>query len=486
MYYPFAIAIVLLAVQPVVWLVQTWVDPAYQSHGLLVALLVAALLGWSLSSPRLRYGPHRRALILLLLTAGVRLLGQLLGVNVIGAVALVLDLYAVGLLLGLSDRQRPLAPGWLALLFAFALPLERIIQRTIGFGLQHISATGACQVLSWGPDSVQCQGVRIVLAGQDVLVDLPCSGARGLLLLLMLFTALAVLLRPRPMIALLGLGLTLSSAVLANIIRIVLLALGLAHPEYFGGVSVMEAPWHEAIGVCTLFLGALPVLVWARYWVPNNEYSLKPSLSGMTPHFYRFSTLTGSIFLLCALVIVTLPARPVDVARRLPPPSLPLNLAGFGAVPTPLSAREQGYFTRYGGSGVRAAYGPYGLLLVSTSAPLRHLHAPDECLSGNGHRVRYLGIERRRLPSAIYRSSDPQGRVWRVAVTFISDRGELATSVSEAVWRWFQHPGSHWTMIQRISPWHAPATAYARWEIATLRALDLPSLSHSYSQEISI
>ena len=110
----------------------------------------------------------------------------------------------------------------------------------------------------------------------------------------------------------------------------------------------------------------------------------------------------------------------------------------------------------------------------STTAPLRHLHSPEECLAGAGHAVRYLGQTSGPIPSAVYRSTDPQGRVWRIAVSYVSERGELTTHVAEAVWRWLQAPGVSWRMIERIAPWDSPAAATALFDAAVWRALDLP------------
>ncbi|MFQ6022203.1 MAG: exosortase T [Acidiferrobacterales bacterium] len=474
----FAVGVVILAVHPVVWLVNTWTDPAYGSHGSLIFVLVASLFLWSVTSPRshITQLSRQRALLLLGMTAAARLIGQLIGVNVIGALALVVDVFALGLLFGLSDRKRALSPGWLAVLFAFSLPLERIVQRTIGYGLQHISAAGACGVLRTWSDSVQCEGVRILLAGRDVLVDLPCSGARGLLLLLLLFSALAALTRPTLRQAFLGWGITLFAAVVANVLRIVTLAIGLAYSEHLGAIDVMTSPWHEIIGFSALIIGAAPVVLWALpirarqcdsviKWVP---------IASSLPRRSWHAPLAGFIFLFGAVLIVSLPARPVDVTRTIAAPMLPANIAGLAAVPGTLSAMERHYFTRYGGGAARASYGPYGLLVVSTSAPLRHLHAPDECLAGAGHKVRYLGMTHEPVAAAVYRSVAPDGRRWRVSVTFVSDRGEVATSVAEAVWRWLQKPAATWTMVQRIAPWRAPIEALTVWDGAVARAMDLP------------
>jgi len=44
----FAIGVGLLALHPLIWLINTWINLAYQSNGFLVALLVGGLLLWSI------------------------------------------------------------------------------------------------------------------------------------------------------------------------------------------------------------------------------------------------------------------------------------------------------------------------------------------------------------------------------------------------------------------------------------------------------
>lgn len=483
------LGLVLLAVHPLLWLVGTWFEPAYDSYGVWVAALTLGLLLWSATSPLRTTVARRRldGLGLLALTAVVRLLGQWLGINTLGAVALAVDVYAIGLLLGLDRRTRPLAPGWLAVPFVLALPVERILQRGFGFALQQLSAFGACTMLELG-GPVHCEGIQLQWREQIVLVDLPCSGTRGLLLLLLLYVALAALTRPTFRQASLGALLTLAAATLGNSLRIVVLALGMVHREALGGVDVLAEPWHSAIGLLTLTLSALPLLLWARFGsgdplpvpaTPANTGCDILRLFSVKPH-------AGLAFLVVCAGIVALPPQPVDVARPLPAPELPGYITVYAAQPGALTQQEQAYFTRYGGGAARAAYGPHGLLVVSTTAPLRHLHSPDECLSGAGHAVRYLGQTGGPIPSAVYRSTDPQGRVWRVAVTYVSERGERTTHVAEAVWRWLQAPGTSWRMIQRIAPWDLPADAVEHFDIAVWRALDLPLLSPTHLQPLPV
>ncbi|NJN45639.1 MAG: hypothetical protein HC808_03140 [Candidatus Competibacteraceae bacterium] len=161
-------------------------------------------------------------------------------------------------------------------------------------------------------------------------------------------------------------------------------------------------------------------------------------------------------------------------------PVLPANLAEIPGQAGQLTALENTYFTRYGGGAARSRYADLNLLLVRTAAPLRHLHAPDECLTGLGHQVEYLGPVYTPIPTAIYRSTDPQGQLWRVAVTFYSSRGQLTTNVAETVWHWLQDPTSTWTMIQRVTPWNMSADRIDRWDRAVALALDLPLTSTSF------
>ncbi|MEE4379419.1 MAG: exosortase T [Candidatus Competibacteraceae bacterium] len=480
----FGVGALVLAAEPVAWLVRTWFDPVYGSHGLPVFLLVLLLFGWSLTSPQQIIDERQRpwALGLFMLTALVRLSGQVLAINTLGALILALDVYALGLLAGLHNRRRSLAPGWLAVVFIFALPLERVIQRSIGFVLQQFSAAGACFWLDLGFSSVECQGVRILLNGHDVLVDLPCSGARSLLLLLLLFATLAALLRPTLIRAGLGLLLTLIAAVTANVLRICLLAIGIAFPEQVG-ISVMAAPWHDLIGLLSLALGALPVLIWAFRTLPRQpvlDSLVHTGAHSETQRNFKLTPVKAGGFIVIAAVIVWFPAHPVDVSRPTAAPVLPVSLAGVPGQAGQLTPLESSYFTQYGGGAARSRYGDLNLLLVRTAAPLRHLHAPDECLTGLGHQVEYLGPTYTTIPTAIYRSTDPQGQLWRVAVTFYSSQGQLTTNVAEAVWLWLQDPTSTWTMIQRVTPWDIPTARIEHWDQAAALALDLPLTSDSF------
>ncbi|MGZ4954635.1 MAG: exosortase T [Methylobacter sp.] len=473
------IGMLLMAVEPIAWLVNTWFEPAHDSKGGWIFLLCTGLFFWSVRSPKqvVTGKTHKKAVILLLVTAFIRGIGQVFAVNVLGAVALAIDVYAIGLLAALNDRKNPLSAGWLAILFAFSLPLERILQRIIGFGLQHLSADGACRVLQGLFADVQCAGIRILLAGRDVLVDLPCSGVKSITLLLVLYAALMCVFRPTLLnSAVIGLA-ALASALQANIIRITCLSIFIAYPEKIGGINVLAQPWHDLIGLFCLILAAMP-LAWLCPSRRSGQGIRKSSNHNCPPPIQagKTKTLAALGFVILAAAIVSLPRQPLDISDTSTRLSLPLYLNGQYGQPVALSHQEQAYFTQYGGTAVKMRYGDNNAMLIRTNSPLRHMHTPDDCLRGLGFDVHYQGIQYQPLPTAIYLATAPNGAQWRIAVTFYSESGQFTTNVSEVVWRWLQRPHGTWYALQRITPVSITESEASEWDNALFAALDLTSV----------
>jgi exosortase/archaeosortase family protein len=484
----FGTATGVLAYEPVHWLVQTWLDPAYDSKGFLIFLVCAGLFLWSVTSPRKHTRPNntRWAVILLTATALIRLIGQVFAVNIIGALALVVDVYALAILAGVQHRERSISAGWLAVCFLFVLPLERVMQHTVGFALQNLSAGSACLILGGLFDNVSCHGVRILINQKDVLVDLPCSGARTLLLLQLFYAACMTVCRPSLTSGLFGFCVALFSSLWINVFRIIALAVGIAFPDMVFGIDVMAEPGHSLLGLMALALGCLPILLWARYTedtskffkLTNNKISEKNFLPERTVGLvfqkiknHPFAVALG--FLFVAGVIVSLPRTPIDVARPNIKISLPLMIDNQMGVPSRLLPKEKVYFTQYGGAAAKASYGNNALLVIQTSSPLRHLHSPDECLRGLGFKVQHVSISYDTIPTAVYKATTVEGQSYRIAVSFVSDQGHTTSNVSEAVWHWMQKRNSTWSAIQRISPWGQDESITRRWDRAVLTALDI-------------
>jgi len=134
LWFGLASASILLAVEPLKWLLNSWSDPSYQSNGAYYAFAIVGLVTFSLnSSSAAGSNPAGRVFALFLLAANLRLLGQVLVVNILSALALAVDVYAVAAFLGLDRRRFALSPFWLAFFFLFALPLGPILQRVAGY-----------------------------------------------------------------------------------------------------------------------------------------------------------------------------------------------------------------------------------------------------------------------------------------------------------------------------------------------------------------
>ena len=488
----FALASAILAIEPLRWLTTTWLDPSYQSSGAIYACLIIALVGYSVSSPLRRNDISQRnhAFALLLLSALVRLAGQVLAINILGGVALSLDIYALLTLLNMANRRRPISPFWVSVLFLFALPFERVVQRVLGYPMQELSAFGACNLLSPFFNDLICEGVRIQVEGRDVLVDLPCSGTASLMLCLAFVVCLNALYRPKFMIAALWGFVALVLAIIGNMLRISFIAVGLLY-EPMLGFDVMAQPFHDLLGYGTIALSLLPVLLGHRAsstcssekvaavslkWLPIIRL---PTI--LLPACLQVFAAVGLLSL--ALIIVNLPRQALDVSRPLAEIQLPLALEGHVGRPQGLTAMESAYFEQYGGQARKALYGKMALTLVQTSSPLRHLHAPDDCLRGLGYRVEFLGTRFSPVPTALYRATGQQGDSWHVAVTFTSDRGDATSSVAEAIWQWIAHPKTRWSSVQRITPWQMNGWERDALENATVAALDMavPPLATAFN-----
>ncbi len=451
-------AAVVIAAEPLIWLVNSW-----QGHdGWIAALLVVALGVWSVTSPI----PKREfstglslqtasrdplsAFKLLLVTGALRVLAQIADINILGAVLLCVDVYAIARLMHMDVRQRALSPVWLAVLFAFCLPIEPVLQRVFGFLLQQVSAWLACGMLTplfgaFGGD-LACTGTRLTLDGVDVLVDLPCSGAELVSTCGLVLALINTVKRPNLVSSLVSVAVGLAVALVGNAVRIGLLALGIRF-ETVLGFSVMEPVPHNLIGLLVVGLVTITLLFFAQ------RYRRTSMVIRTSPKRTTCSPMTAGSILCLAVGVGALQPQPVDASPQLAPLDAPLVVAGFSGAEQKLTAQEANYFATYGGVASRTSYGPFALLLVSTLSPLRHLHDPTVCITGNGYDVELVGTDHT-SGTTVYRVSNAEVAQdkYTVHVSYVSAHGELATSVSEVVWRWLGTPGTRWTMVQRILP----------------------------------
>jgi exosortase/archaeosortase family protein len=469
--------IVALLAEPLQWLVMTWIDRSWDSRGAWVGALCAVLAGRALLSGPAAPEPDatRRAQRLLLATAALRLAGRFFAVNVIGASALVFDVWALGLALRLRRRPWAVDPAALAILFGFALPVEHILQRLLGFPLRLASASVAEYCLVPFFAGVERAGTVLSRAGVELSIDAPCSGAQGIVLLSVLAATLLCRRRMGFIHAATAALAVVAGALFANTLRIVALFAGTQI-----GAPVLHEPWHSLIGISCLAAGAMPLLVLATRR-PTHEAAVSAVSPGTAAPAHT-TMWVALLFSTAGLLIAIVPPHPMDVAAAAAPRYLlPRTLGAWVGEPLKLQAHEGAYFERFGGHAEKRLYRDgVGLahvaLLVRTTAPLRHLHSPDTCLIGSGHRVTRLGVRPGSVPTEMWRSVAPDGQSWRVEVSYVSSAGEHAATVSEAVWRWLHHPHGTWSLIERISPWSlcdADAQPCRAFDTALFANLDL-------------
>ena len=451
-----------LAFKPLVWLVGTWLRPGYETAGWLAALLTLALVTWSYRSPVVREtSVSFNPLWVLIATAGLRLSAQILAIDTIGAFLLCIDVYAIGHLLKLSQRQRPLSPVWLGLLFLFALPIEPILQRIVGYGLQLLSADLACGLLGVFVTDLTCSGVRLIASGKDVLVDLPCSGAELLSIVGLSLAAINAMTRPNLVSSVISIFAAAVIALVFNAVRITILGLGIAYEDTLSFSVIDEGP-HTAIGLVTTALAVFSLASITRYYVIQRQSV------GSRPTRHP-GVFVSVLFLAFALSVSAFQPRPVDASQRLPSLSATRVAADFLATPVSLSTDEERYFEIYGGSASKVVYGPFSLLTVTTSSPLRHLHDPAICLRANGYDVELQGLDFS-VGGTVYRATSDE-EAYEVRVSYLSSSGQSAHSIGEVVWHWLQSPRERWTMVQRIIPIGLDGSD---WDRAILRSLNIP------------
>lgn len=458
--------LVALCFEPARWLVGTWIHAGYDSVGAWVfALCVALVLRSVVSGPR---RPAARATtqatLLLLGAAGIRLAGRLLDVNHIGAMALALDAWALGLALGLHTRPWAVNPGRLAALFALSLPIKQLLQHFLGFPLRLASTQAAAVVLRLFEPGLEVDGTLLSGPGAELAVDLPCSGAQGLFLLAVAAMAMGSIRQVRPATIGLGLLAVLGGALLANALRLVVLFLGPTE-------ELLAEPTHSLVGLAALGVGVLPaaLLAWRAKGLAPEPGDAHPG-PGLPP-------VAAGVLSLVAIAASLAPGKPLDVSEAIEAPGLPTNIGAWAGQARPLSDKEALYFERFGGSVDKRVYGgEHAAMLIRTTMPVRHLHAPHNCLLGAGHEVTRLGVEPGHIPTTVYKTVDPQGDAWRIEASFVDTTGAGVASVSQVFWRWARTPDGAWSLVERIHPWSAceaaPQSCDA-FDAALFSALDL-------------
>ncbi len=160
------------------------------------------------------------------------------------------------------DRSRPALP--LIALLLLSLPLIATLQFYLGYPVRAVTAWCAAHLLDLGGHAVVARGTVLHWAGEEILVDAPCSGIRMLWTAAFLSAALAAAHRLSAWRYVRLAQLTAAIVFAANLGRTLLL--------FFLETGLWpNPPWaHEAAGL-TMFLLATGACVAAARWLRPKE-----------------------------------------------------------------------------------------------------------------------------------------------------------------------------------------------------------------------
>lgn len=231
------------------WWGEWWREESYYSHGILIPIMSGFVVWFNWKRiKKVRVEPSIWGLIIMLPMMFLNYKAQVSGVASVGGMTLPIMLFGLVLMLfGKSIVRELLFP--IAFLYFMAVPPTSILE-PISFKIQITSTNIAVMGLHLlGLDAVQT-GTQIQLpSGLPMVVGAPCSGFR-MLIALLAFTVFFVYMKKGPMWGKLSMAaLVLPLSVLANSVRVLLIALV---GEYYGE-SAMHS-FHDYSGYIVLVI----------------------------------------------------------------------------------------------------------------------------------------------------------------------------------------------------------------------------------------
>lgn len=425
------------------WMAQRMTDGSDDPLGIL-ALAALGALTWQ-ARRELRDTPWRPGLWIAL---GFTLLASTAFGQLRPLLVGLLSMVAVtGVLLAFLPQRIAKAPVFgLAVL---ALPLLSSLQFYAGYPLRVVTAE-VSRWLLWPFFSVWREGSTLMIDGQLVIVDAPCSGIQ--MAWLGYFTACAAALFSRTgnrrfLTRLPFVGcVILAGNIARNSVLVALQANGQSLPEWL----------HQGIGLVFL---ALVCFVIARIM----QREQRPQQTE-TPSAQRNENGTGKLSLLYigVLTLCTLWTGAAGMLQqagtRAPAQSAavewPIEWNGRQLRPLAPNEVEKQFARNFPGFVVRLTDGEQMLVFRHVAKPTRMLHPAVDCYKALGYRIRQERLE-----------SDAENRLWRCFTASRTDQdlrvcerienaaGEAYTDTSAWYWAALRHP--------ERGPWQALVTARA-------------------------
>jgi len=302
----------------------------------------------------------------------------------------------------------------LAGLAVLGLPLISSLQFYAGYPLRIVTAELSARVLRAVGFAAERSGASMMIQGQLVIVDAPCSGVQLAWMAYFLACTLAALRGLPDRAFLLRLPLVGLLVIAGNIVRNLILVLLETRP---GGLDDAS---HEAIGLTVLGTVCLFVLHWMR----SHAFAAQPVVHvEERGAVCRSSWMYGVAPALIAAALTAQAARQPTGAELAPRveslAEWPTLWDGMPLRPLALSAVERRFAQRFPGRIGRFDNGGRTLVLREVREPTRMLHPAVDCYRGLGYEVDTPVLER-----------DSRHRVWRC---FVAERAHQRQRVCEQV-----------------------------------------------------
>jgi exosortase/archaeosortase family protein len=340
--------------------------------------------------------------------------------------------------------RRQVVPA-LLLLAILAFPVVPAVQNTVGWPLRLLAAEGAGWILSVATfKAIEVRGTHILWGSHQLAVDGPCSGVRYLwtLMLVAAFRGLWPPLGWRTFAILVGGALLVG--LLANMVRIALLAGALGQ-----GVGQPGTWVHEGIGVVVLASAAAAVLAMplpGSSGVKSDSRVAEPGpLTGFTPA-------KALVPVIVTAILLWLPSG-FGGSNRSSAPSLSIAATGGGhpdqitpwpktfesypLLALPMPDHERDFYRDFPGQVGLFHAGPHQVILRRVLRDIPTLHLSESCFEAAGWKVTPLAPIS--TPDgrnwSVFQGEHPQdGRRLRVRQTIVDETGQSFPTVASLRW----------------------------------------------------
>ncbi|MBB4861816.1 exosortase/archaeosortase family protein [Pseudomonas nitritireducens] len=353
-------------------------------------------------------------------------------------------LSVLALMLAVLGLRSPGQP-WLAWLGlgVLSLPLLSSLQFFIGYPLRVVTAEVSSWLLRLISGSVERQGSALLVDGQWVMVDAPCSGIQMAWVGYFSACALAawqrlpdrLLLRRLPLVGALVLG--------GNILRNTLLVWGESGASGFPGWA------HEGIGLL-VFAGVCGMIFRV---MGQRTFALSPAEPAPPITATRRASGLLAALLLAALWPLLAPVSAPTLSRTAH--EWPLQFEGRALRPLALSPVEQRFAEDFPGQLGRFTDGQRSIVLRHVLRPTRKLHPAEDCFRALGYRIEQTQLRQRVAAPGLQRCFVVSREGVRLQVCdYIEDAAGQSFSDTSA-WYWSALAGRSqgpWQAVTLASP----------------------------------